>query len=918
MKKAILALLIFSSLLAFTQSNDTANSIILKVKESHRSIIKTDGLSHIELNQFLKSIGNTQIKKIFPRHSPPIEDYDKYGNKLVDLSLMFELKYESDIQQYILAQKLMNIGLFEYVEAYPDIELFAIPNDSLISEQFHLSQMKVFEAWDIEQGDTNVVIGITDTGTDRLHEDLKNIKFNYSDPVDGIDNDNDGFIDNFYGWDIGDNNNNPQVDLIGHGAFVSGISSATVNNNKGIAGVGNKAKYLPVKISDDKGSLLHAYEGIVYAADQNCNIINASWGGITGSRYGQDIVNYATYNKNALVIAAAGNSNNTNLFYPASYKNVLSIAAVDSLDQKWSGSSFGHFVDLSAPGDKVFSSWPGDAYFGSSGTSFASPAVAGIAALVKSHFDSLTALQIGEKIRVNTDKIDTISPNIAFKYSLGSGRANAFKALSDSVLPSLRLKEYNFTRTGNQALDTVFLYAEIINYLKNTHSAKAVLSTNSPYISIIDSVFNIGSLNTLSDTNNQGNLFKILIMPNIPLGFQTDLKITYSDTAYYDFEFVRLNLNEDFDNIDTNNITLSLTSNGAIGFTNESKSQGSGLFYKNSRNIIAAGGLLIGTSQNRVSDNIYDDNKWGNDFNTLQKLSQISPIGNWEEAFQTIFNDDSAYNTKIDATIIQNTYASNINNYEDFVVLDYTIINNSNFNYQNLYVGFYADFDIDISSRNFAVYNQDKKVSYITPAAGGIYAGLKLINDNDSLNIYNFDNDGSDNSINLYDGFLDFEKYNALTTSRDSAGYGNINGKDVSIMISKGPFNLASGDSVNVKFAIFAASHLPGLLNTAENIENIFTDKPSLIKNNTSLKIDAFVSPNPVEDIFKLEIQSEINTVAEISIFNEEGKLMLSESKTLKNGNNAIEFNLSHLNSGVYYLKIETDKESLNKKLIKL
>ena len=137
MKKAFLSLLLFSSFLMFSQTNNKAgnetNLLILKVKDSNRNIIKTDGLSHFELNQFLNSIGNTQIKKIFPRHMPPPEPYDNYGNKLVDLSLMFELEYSGEIQESLLIQKLLNIGIFEYVEAYSDVDLFSIPNDSLIS-----------------------------------------------------------------------------------------------------------------------------------------------------------------------------------------------------------------------------------------------------------------------------------------------------------------------------------------------------------------------------------------------------------------------------------------------------------------------------------------------------------------------------------------------------------------------------------------------------------------------------------------------------------------------------------------------------------------------------------------------------------------------------------------------------------------
>ncbi|MFN7015398.1 MAG: S8 family serine peptidase, partial [Bacteroidia bacterium] len=273
----------------------------------------------------------------------------KEGETLTDLSLIFECYYYSVKDEYYIIRKLLQSEMFEYVEPFYLPELCFQPNDQMLQLQYALPLIKAFDAWNIHQGDTNVVIGITDTGIDLNHPDLlPNIKINYADPINGIDDDGDGYTDNYYGWNTGDNNHIVSS-TSHHGVHVAGISSAVVNNGIGIAGSGFKCKFLPVKIADSNGMLTGAYDGIVYAADKGCTVINCSWGSPEFSRFAQDIINYATLNKNSLVIAAAGNNNNDIKFYPAAYDYVLSVAATSYDDSKWSNSSFGYYVDISAP-----------------------------------------------------------------------------------------------------------------------------------------------------------------------------------------------------------------------------------------------------------------------------------------------------------------------------------------------------------------------------------------------------------------------------------------------------------------------------------------------------------------------------------------------------------------------------------------
>ena len=125
---------------------------------------------------------------------------------------------------------------------------------SLAKKQFHLAQINVYDAWNVTKGDEDIVIGIIDTGADLDHEDLVgNLYLNADDPIDGEDNDGDGYIDNYYGWDFADNDNSPEADGSTHGTGVSGIAAAATDNNIGIAGIGFKTKFMPIKnIPDGK------------------------------------------------------------------------------------------------------------------------------------------------------------------------------------------------------------------------------------------------------------------------------------------------------------------------------------------------------------------------------------------------------------------------------------------------------------------------------------------------------------------------------------------------------------------------------------------------------------------------------------------------------------------------------------------
>lgn len=301
------------------------------------------------------------------------------------------------------------------------------------------------EAWDYLYGSWgNVVVAVIDTGVDYNHPDLSgNMWVNTGEiPNDGIDNDGNGYIDDYRGWDFCNNDNDP-FDDNGHGTHVAGTIAAAGYNGIGVIGVNYKAKIMPVKFLNASGSgyASDAIEAILYAARMGAKVMSNSWGGIGYSISELNAINTAYANGNgALFVAAAGNNSTDNdlaPFYPASYEvpNVVSVAATDNNDAMAWFSCYGFTsVDLGAPGVDIYSTKPGSAYQYLSGTSMATPHVSGVAALIMAAYPYLTVNEVKNLILNSTDPLASLKDK-----TVTGGRLNAFRALN---LSDRQLKIY--------------------------------------------------------------------------------------------------------------------------------------------------------------------------------------------------------------------------------------------------------------------------------------------------------------------------------------------------------------------------------------------------------------------------------------------------------------------------------------------
>ncbi|UCF64139.1 MAG: S8 family serine peptidase [bacterium] len=359
---------------------------------------------------------------------------DIFDNRLPNLQSRFQNIIRVTIKDQLDWQPLVNT-----LNKYPDViwaeynhpySLHFIPNDSLFPQQWALAEIRMENAWDVEQGDTAIIVGVIDTGIDYNHEDIEgqlwvnqledlnqNGKLDSLD-LNGIDDDQNGYIDDVIGWDFthapafpdqGDYltpDNDPMDDYPGgHGTPVAGIINAATHNVLGIAGTAPGIRVMALRAGTASGYLEEddVAEAIIYAVQNGCRIINMSFGDLAYSHLLKEAVDYGT-SQGVIFVASAGNSGNQVLQFPAGYDNTLAVGATDSNTQLAPFSNYGSKLDLVAPGQDILSTGTQNYYGNYSGTSFAAPMVCGVLGLLWSQQPSaLSEHLIGQLLAGCTD-----------------------------------------------------------------------------------------------------------------------------------------------------------------------------------------------------------------------------------------------------------------------------------------------------------------------------------------------------------------------------------------------------------------------------------------------------------------------------------------------------------------------------------
>lgn len=418
----------------------------VNLQKSMAGVLLTTGSDAID--RIIHKKGTAVIRPVFSSPFLQKARYRTPESSALSRWLKITLPVGGDLDRTLAS--LNDLPQVETAQANRCFRLHYIPNDPMIVQQYALASIRAYQAWDVEQGDREIVVGVIDTGFDYNHPDLReNIWINAAEDLNrngradssdynGVDDDGNGFIDDVQGWDFTDAPNYPDdgdyrepdadpMDEMGHGTAVAGIIAAVTDNGIGMAGAAPHCRVMNLRsfTGSGLGEEDDAASAILYAIENGARIINMSWGDVFISRLLDDVIRYAA-GRNVVLVASSGNSSTDRIHYPSAFEDVISVGASTADDNVAGFSNYGPSLDLVAPGSGILSITREARYDSSlNGTSFAAPFVAAAAALILSHDPMLPA----ESVRgVLTSSADDLG-DLGWDMYYGSGRLNIERAL---------------------------------------------------------------------------------------------------------------------------------------------------------------------------------------------------------------------------------------------------------------------------------------------------------------------------------------------------------------------------------------------------------------------------------------------------------------------------------------------------------
>ena len=413
------------------------------------------------LDKVAAGLGASAMDRLYESAAEPA----KSGEPDLRLHWTIDFDPESDLDAALAAFA----ALPEVERAFPvDIcRNFSLPNDPLLSNQWYLRNtaadgrdIRALGGWAESEGDTNIIVAIVDSGVDWRHPDLGGTAPDYIDGsiwinweewngVTGVDDDGNGKKDDYRGWDFvtgvdgwpdEDDSlaDNDPMDYESHGTNCAGCVSAITDNGIGVAGTARRCKVMAVRVgwlpnNETQGVVRmdFASQGMIYAAANGASVVNCSWGSTDYLSYAVD---YCAA-RDVIVVTAAGNDNDQVASFLCEDPDVIAVAATDISDAKTSFSSYGTWVEISAPGEGIYTTaWnqaTGEHIYNSvNGTSFSSPITCGSAALIWSAHPDWTGDQVIALLLSSADSIDDRNP--LYVNKMGSGRINLLRALGDN------------------------------------------------------------------------------------------------------------------------------------------------------------------------------------------------------------------------------------------------------------------------------------------------------------------------------------------------------------------------------------------------------------------------------------------------------------------------------------------------------
>ena len=950
----------------------------------HTAILSGDSIIRRSLG--IVSLHGLTLRPYIPTHSIAFEDIRERSNPQLfskgmtigsagnntnelpaaeeKLSRWFILSYSGSLTPEAAKLIVRKSSLIEL--AGPKYIRYALytPNDPLIPDQYALSLIHAFEAWDVVRCDSTMLVADVDIGTDWTHEDLASAI--YTNPgetgidsngidkrANGVDDDGNGFIDDWHGWDFdgpaGDTPDNNPIPVASsqtqpppsHGTHTAGIMAAAGNNNKGVAGVAFGARLLPIKVSSDRdpNNLDFGFEGIAYAADMHARTVNCSWGGPTRSDAEQDVINYV-YAKDCAVVVAAGNNGINQYFYPASYDHVMGVAAVQSGGQIDSYSNFNTRVSVSAPGTDVLSTVPVNQYQYLTGTSMASPNACGCVALVRQRFPWMTAGQAMQQVRataqpipVNPDQVDLV----------GHGLVNAYLAVTDTNARSARIESSLISnKNGSGSLapgESGTIVLSVRNFLKPVNNLMATMEVvqGSDMIVLHDTLVSFGPAQMMQVVQNQASALSVTVTDTVPPNTTVLVKVTFFDsTVGYsaDVDYFSFVINPSYLDLNQNNITATFSSKGSIGYQDVvTNTEGSGFKWRNpppsilplSVSVLFLGGIMIGTDSQHLVDVVSNETNYGED-DDLQPTKIIRDIippdhANALQELACQYSDSLADpSIQVGVKVDQQAYAFDSGLAANAVVVRYVLRKNPVISgwqpTDSTAAVLYMDWDVGLSGTINITRYDTLTATAITYRldTGYPYIGMKIISplpDGATIQYHAIRNDGLGGDINTYDGFTKDEKWLSM-----SEFYGAEGPSDVSHTYGLKNLPMYSQDSVAIVMVIALAENTDLLTQTIDATARAWngTAGISAAEATHGNSIEAF--PNPFRNTFTVTWQTVGNhpLPAHITIYDAMGRSVRSADII----GTSYDFSPADLAEGFYTIDIVTGGQHLTKRVVSI
>ncbi|MBS1550978.1 MAG: S8 family serine peptidase [Bacteroidetes bacterium] len=440
----------------------------LKVSEATGKISLYTGIK--SLDEKIGKFGIKRIEKLFKLNNGNPHLYSKYGMEriyLVSLDTNYYANMENIIDEFNNDKNVefsepnfigMSAGVMEKMRSF--VRKNSVPNDEMFYKQWYLSNLgsvnpasggsakvgadiNILNTWDIESGSDEVIVAILDSGIKDEHPDLKDrIWINKNEiPGNGLDDDNNGYIDDYKGWDFAYDDRKPE-DGFGHGTNIATVIGASTDNTIGFAGVDKKCRLMNCKNlnSDNTGEYSWWSESIKYAVDNGADIINMSEGGDDYSRILKTAVNYAI-DSDVMVVSAMMNKGDGRDYFPASFEGVMAVGATDTDDRRckrfsWGGGScWGNHISVVAPGNKIYGlDYENDLNYEVywSGTSQSTAIVSGIASLLKAQKKTRTGTDLKRIIKLSAKDLvgDLQEDKLGWDKYYGYGRVDGYSALT--------------------------------------------------------------------------------------------------------------------------------------------------------------------------------------------------------------------------------------------------------------------------------------------------------------------------------------------------------------------------------------------------------------------------------------------------------------------------------------------------------